>query len=469
MKKELMGILVITIFSIFLLSSVSALYINEVMPHSNNTYKNEWVELYNDANYSVNLSGWLIGDISSNDTLINFSIPAKEYALIADNGINNNTGCSNISVACFELPNIGSGLNDGNDTFFIYSLSEVLVDSFTWNESLKSSGKSWSWNISSWNTCVPTPGYINNCSSQNQSNETNESRIILDYPGSVYDNKTNFTVNVRFINFSGLYDLKLDIKKDSSYLNRIWKEEWSSKNSWLDDFVNITSNNFSIDILTILDPNENISGSGTIQVKIRDKNSSLFLSELLNINILDGSEPEEEEEEESDRDSRIDILDWPDEIRFGEILWFDVEVYKGDTSKYAVYYFLEDESGNEISDSYVFYLKKKDSEFEGTLGIKLECLNNEGDYYLVVEGLGERDRKYIITKNCFERPDIDSDEIIEPAVISYARETEKNKEADLVTGSSISDRSFGFLYILPWILSIIGVLFIIYLFVKKFK
>src|SRR3989344_4683407 len=92
----------LSFLGVFILSmQVSyAIIINEIMadPIADETL-NEWLELYNDENKEVNVSGWIIGDDNDNDTIegglynnegtIN---PAFGYLIITDDatrGYNN--------------------------------------------------------------------------------------------------------------------------------------------------------------------------------------------------------------------------------------------------------------------------------------------------------------------------------------------------------------------------------------------
>ena len=104
---------------------VLAVSINEVMPHSNNSLGDEWIEIYNNENLEINLTNWKIGDISSNDT-INLTISAGGFAIITNDNIN----CTSFSVSnksCFELATIGSGLNDDDEKIYLYDNSSNII------------------------------------------------------------------------------------------------------------------------------------------------------------------------------------------------------------------------------------------------------------------------------------------------------------------------------------------------------
>ncbi|MFH0831621.1 MAG: lamin tail domain-containing protein [archaeon] len=172
------GILILSFFLIFLnISYASAsVMINEVMPHSNNSYGDEWVEIYNNENSMLNLTNWKIADAVSNDS-ISLTIAPYGFAIIADSSI----GCSNFNLSnesCAGLSTIGSGLNDDNETIYLYDNSSALISSFSWNENLKQSGKSFGYNGTAWLNCTPTPGTANNCTVQQipQQNQTNQTQ-----------------------------------------------------------------------------------------------------------------------------------------------------------------------------------------------------------------------------------------------------------------------------------------------------
>lgn len=92
-------------------------------------------------------------------------------------------------------------------------------------------------------------------------------------------------------------------------------------------------------------------------------------------------------------ESSIEITDFDDDVKFGEIIDVDVEIYKADTSKYSISLWVEDD-GEKISKSSKIHLKEKFSSFTGQVPIILKDNCNrkydEGKYELVVEGLGEK-------------------------------------------------------------------------------
>ncbi len=291
--------IIFLILSFILLIELSSgdIFINEVMPHTNNSWKDEWIEIYNSGSEIINLSGWKIGDKASNDTIISLIIYPENYALIVDTNtnLNGNYGCDSFSItqeSCIEFLTIGSGLNDYNESIFLYDNEINLIDLFEYVEDIKSVGKSWNRNQSNIWACIPTPGIKNNCT-QNQTNSTNQTT-----------NNTNST------------------------------------------------------------------------------------------------NPSDE--------SFIDILNYPENTRFGKIIKIDFHVYKGNTGKYAIYAYIENEDGDKISSTAKVHAgnsssssKYKDYYFEN-VEIELKCLNEEENYELVVYGLDVEDREDISIDSCNE-------------------------------------------------------------------
>ncbi len=227
MKKGMPFIFAIA-FSLALIGLVSAeIKINEVMPHTNNSLHDDWVELYNGDSFQVNLTNWIISDGTGNKTF-NLSIPASSFGLIVDDNIdyNGSTGCqavyallNNSNFNCFQLSVIGSsGLNADAESVILYNGSQ-LISNFSWTTNIQSKGLSWSYNGSSWLNCTPTPGSANNCTSQSQSptcpagytctNSSCANNIITQTCINATANCTNMTLMQNFScsssNNSGLY------------------------------------------------------------------------------------------------------------------------------------------------------------------------------------------------------------------------------------------------------------------------
>jgi hypothetical protein len=255
------AIIVATIFTFFLVLSVSqAVIINEIMP---NPYDNcsdctEWFEIYSPE--PLNLTNWTINTGESNKT-INATI--QDYLVITKN---KEAFLSFWNVSPDKVIEIAIGLSNSGDTIQVYNSTKNLIDTFSWTIDIGNK----SWSIIENGTFIPcsnlSPSIKNLCSIEqnngnndsNQSNETNETYeplILFNFPQQVYNNKTNFTINLNLINLSyGFYDMKLDIKNNTKYLNRFWTiDSWSDKNAWIDNFTEINDSNFSLILTNIID------------------------------------------------------------------------------------------------------------------------------------------------------------------------------------------------------------------------
>jgi hypothetical protein len=116
---------------IILLPSTFALQINEVMYAP--TDGNEWIELYNPENKTINFSNWNLSDNLATDTLeccavCNLSIAPYSYALIADKDT------SMEADFCVDDNSIGNGLGNTEDSITLTNGSEEI--SFSYEKSM---------------------------------------------------------------------------------------------------------------------------------------------------------------------------------------------------------------------------------------------------------------------------------------------------------------------------------------------
>ena len=145
--------------------------INEVMPHTNNLENCEWIEIYNNNTENISLINYEIGDNNSNNKntndKFNLTIPAGRFGLIVDKNCikGNNSGCKAFNISnksCFELSNIGSGLNDDGDAVYLYDNASILQSNFTWNQNIKTDKNSWQRLPNNfWTAFPPSPGKRN--------------------------------------------------------------------------------------------------------------------------------------------------------------------------------------------------------------------------------------------------------------------------------------------------------------------
>jgi len=126
------------------IGALSNIVINEIMydPTQDDNY-NEWIELYNPANQSINVSGWSIIDNFAEDFLEGDSdngngttvIPPNGYAIIADHGtkIYENFSISSNAIRLYvDDSSIGNGLGNDKDKLILKNSTGITKDSVEW-------------------------------------------------------------------------------------------------------------------------------------------------------------------------------------------------------------------------------------------------------------------------------------------------------------------------------------------------
>jgi len=122
----------------------ASVVINEVMydPLKNDNY-NEWIELFNPTNESINLSGWTISDNFAKDYIEpNFDhgngsmiIPPHGYAIITDHGTEfyDNLTIPNSTIKLYvDDKSIGNGLGNSGDMLILKNNTNSTIDSVEW-------------------------------------------------------------------------------------------------------------------------------------------------------------------------------------------------------------------------------------------------------------------------------------------------------------------------------------------------
>ncbi len=125
-------LVVVVLFLIFTQPSFAVDPIVKITNFSSNSSP-EWVEVYNQTDTIIDLTGWAIGD---SNTQVLYDLPL--------------TGC--LSPNTYQTFFHDSGwLNDDGDTIYLYNSQPTLIDSFIYTD-----GK-YDPNYRSTNTCTPTP------------------------------------------------------------------------------------------------------------------------------------------------------------------------------------------------------------------------------------------------------------------------------------------------------------------------
>ena len=95
---------------------------------------NEWVELYNDSDADVDISGWRLVDNNATRTLpVDSSVPARGFAVIV---------ATSATLAFWDIPEeanvidlgarIGNGLGNGGDELYLIDPEDEQIDALSW-------------------------------------------------------------------------------------------------------------------------------------------------------------------------------------------------------------------------------------------------------------------------------------------------------------------------------------------------
>src|SRR3989344_1167375 len=406
---------IIFLFLVLLPTTEANLIINEVMYSPSDG--NEWVEIYNNETFPLNLTFFQFSDLQSTDTLevcpfsnSTLEIQPNEYALITDQDTTLYEVLSfNGTKLCVDDNSLGNGLSNSGDSVTIFNT--------TFNISIDYS-----------NIALTDNGY--SLELVEFGNAWKQSLIINGTPG--YKN-SNVFINISVIDVLEITEFLPDPQglDNAAIPEGEWIELYNSgseeinligfilKDNNDDKELIITSTN--VMNTTIIKPNEykviyrNGDGSFTLnnnefeKVRLYDQKLNLIdevsystTKEAVSWSKLNGlwissiPSPEEETNEESIDESFIEIekildLGSDNKAKFGQIIRVSLNVYKGDTTKNYIKAYIEDSSGNRLSKVSDFNAYNKFIEYDLTLPLQIEpnCngKSNETRYTLFVEGL----------------------------------------------------------------------------------
>ena len=370
--------------------------INEIMYAPNNSIggtTNEWIELFFINN--TNIENYTLVDegTPNKTTNLNGTFSEDSYLIIARNSTKfcEFWNCSSLSVieGKFILNNEGNKLflynNDSIIDYMYYNKSLGWLEALG-NNSLQKINSTGNSSQDNWCVATPTPGVQNNCTQEGQQEEA----INLTYPQEVECNK-NFSILVSAHNFDdGIYDVKIDIKDiiTDDRIGKVWNgTKWISTIYYVNNALEIINGTGKTNLTFKI---EDFSGEAYLVPSIRDLREFGGDYSLI---IICGSQEDEEE-------SEIEIVDAPDEARFGSTIEVEIEVYKGKTDKYAVYIYVEDDNNVKVSDKVTLHFYEKFSDYDETVELELKCKNESGIYEIVAKGLDTEDRKDIELSPC---------------------------------------------------------------------
>ncbi|MCX6706955.1 MAG: lamin tail domain-containing protein [Candidatus Woesearchaeota archaeon] len=367
--------------------------INEIMynPEGDDNNK-EFIEIYMDT--PLNLSGWIVSDSSSNDTLKTLQYTDySNYALIVEEGFNfTGTGASVYSAGA----TIGNNLDNSADSIRLYLPNTTLVASALYDGTMANgNGKSMELYNGTWHESIEyggTPGRENSfkkadntgfnetgnqTENETQSNSTNSSHCDVHFSAytdkDIYNNsdkvKIDFELDDRsddLDNFTIEYwieDLFGDIAKEKYNTTNTNQKTWTADTDKEDESFYVKAN---------------------LYIFCGNEQKTLYSQKM--ITVKGTPKPAE---------SSIEIRElYPSEgepIAFGKSLRARVYVYKGDESSSTVQAWIEDlDSGDKISEVQKLTLYSRFTEYDATIPIQLIANCNgdypDGSYTLVIEG-----------------------------------------------------------------------------------
>jgi len=402
-------IFLLFLIALMLVSTSKAMpVINEAMPNPasdwnsngiNETYSDEWIEIYSDSGMSLN--NWILGDKVKNYTFHNTTICTDCFLVLYGN----------------QMP---IQLNNNNEEVFLYNENGTLVDKFSYASSSKDiSICRCSGSLKACNT--PTPNSPNACPA-NQTPPQNPGTIAFSYPSLAFNNGTIFKANVTFANFPpAMYDIKIEIKNQAANIAKILdNNEWVLSDYYLENKVNTSATNdyqFSMKI------DSDFTGNATVQLKIKNS-TSLLESNVDNMTIAQGAvetqspSPQQTISYTGD-DSSLLIADAPLRASFGETINVDINAYRGNTAKYAIYLYIR-KGEDMLSEKVSLHLDDKFKGYSFAVPLKINPNCNadydEGTYDLVLEGMDKLVLKEITLKGNAE---CESEELTRKGTVNY--------------------------------------------------
>lgn len=322
-KISIRVILFAVLLAAFALPFVSAIRINEIMYDLNGSDTGrEWVEVYNDGSESLNLSAWKFYEAETKHGLTlmqgSWSLEMGGYFIIADNSASfladNPSFNATLFDSSFSLSNTGENISLWNGSEYFSNIT------YSSSSGAAGDGKSLQFIDSAWQSCLPTPGYLNACQSQsqnqtnqtqndtqqNQTNQTqqnqNETSQNQSQQNQTAQTSKNITLNYQYnasfgknITFElyaynldeATYDVKLAIYDGGSIISETYNEneaKWKSSTYYINSvfYGAYTKKNFTLRI-----KDNGFEGVANISVKLRKSGTnSAYIEYSGRINVL---------------------------------------------------------------------------------------------------------------------------------------------------------------------------------------
>ena len=381
---------------IILMHISNGMIINEIMADTiADESLNEWVELYNDQNVRVNVSNWIIGDDSDNDTieggLYNKEgtiIEAFGYAIITDEAtrVYNNFNVSSDAVSLYiDDSSIGGyGLSNNGETIYLYDNDENLIDEKIYNATTED--LSWTFVNTTLFKSNPTPGFANDESIITEQGCDYAVDFII--AKTIFDNSSDFSFKIRTSKISGSSTNFTSRAKIEDLNGKLIKEYKPFTNQ------SITKQRTSTTYTPNLEEEKSYFMDSNITVQCNDTNiENNFDNRIITIK----GEPLQEE-------SSIDIAKVYDlgsdkKAKFGQTIRLKLNAYKGNTNKKSIAIWIEDKKGNRLSKQSKTNLELKYTNYSLTLPVQIKSNCDEefddDDYIIIARGLDSEDEEEV--------------------------------------------------------------------------
>ena len=430
-----------TVMFILILSTqltLADVVINEVMYNPMCSFDKhcEWVELYNNNETSINMTGWTIKDNNKNDSLEGYNniiLQGHGYVIIVDDDTrvyNDFEIDDNVLWLYTGDDSIGDGLSN-NESITLYDNNMNLIDVLYYDNNVTLEGNSFALINGEFVESEPTPGKSNE---NNQTNSNDYSKIkINEFMANPLGDDDSSIPNGEWVELynTGNEDLDLlgfKLKDDSEkelLIDNVHIEESTtikSKN-YLVVYVNGVSgflNNNGFEKIILYDLNNNLID----EISYSDSKEGLSWSKINSMWQMTEPTPNEENKDNSTieqvTDSKIEIdriydLGSNKKAEWGSSIRVKISVYKGDTEKEVIESYISgDERITKISKANV-YEKFSNNEITFPIQLGLNCNEKykDGTYNIIVEGLNTEDKKNIeisgISKECYAKGIIKDD------------------------------------------------------------
>ena len=365
--------------------------INEIMADPiDDEDLNEWIELFNNNSFAVNVSGWVLGGDDDNDSieggLYNGEgtiIPANGFAIITDDKtrVYNNFNVSENAIRLYlnDSSITKNGLkNDGGDTVYLYDNNGNLIDKVTYNKTKED--LSWAFINGSFFLSEATPGYNNNGSLVIETEDGCDFQVEFLLASDVFDNSSAFDFRIRAskvkgttTNITGRASIKdlfgTLIREYKPFTNEsITRQKTSS--TLTPNLEEGKSYELKANVTTQCNDTNQVNNFDTRIVTIKgaplEKESSLSIESILDL----GSDKK---------------------AKFGQTIRARVSVYKGDTTKNSVALWIEDDKGERLSKESRINAPEKftSNEFTVPIQIKPNCDKDfkDDEYTIKISGL----------------------------------------------------------------------------------